>query len=108
LANDTVELEGQKCNVFKSTWTMLINAIQSEHQKQDLSLESSHSNRFFFDLIYAFQFHGFFVGEWFSDNKLKPLDLSSHSLAWFTKNKQDVDSERWLYSFFTPCKKRPQ
>jgi len=104
LANDAVEIEGQTCKVFKSTWTMLVNAVQSERQKQESILQSSHLDRIFSDLIFAFQFHGFFVGEWFADSRLKPLGWSSHSLNFFSENKRRFDSDKWLYSLTQPVR----
>jgi hypothetical protein len=104
LDNDAVEFDGQIIKVFKSTWTMLVNAVQFEHQKQGLSPRSSHLNRIFSDLIFAFQFHGFFVGEWFADNKLSSMSWSASSLTYFIRNKEEFNSERWLYSLTRPVR----
>lgn len=102
LKNDAVKFDGQTCKVFKSTWTMLLNAIQVKYQKHRSSPQTVQLNRVFSDLIYAFQFHGFFVGEWFEDGKLKPLRWSSRNLNDSTENKHEFDSEKWLYSLTRP------
>jgi len=98
LNDDHVERGEQHCDVYKSTWTMLLDAIQSEYQKLASYKHSPYLERLFADLIYSFQFHGFFVGEWFSDRKMKPIGFSAISLDYFLRNKQRFDSNRWLYS----------
>lgn len=98
LDEDHVEIGGERCTVYKSTWTMLLDAVQAEYQKLINTKRSTRLERVYIDLIHSFQFHGFFVGEWFSDGKMKPIGFSPISINYFSRNQLRFDGSKWLYS----------
>ena len=100
LETGSVEIDGKRVVVVKSTWGMLLQAIKKRCDEQLKQREIPGVDRNFEllrDLIYTFKVHGFFVGKWIVDKGFERPLFSNPRLDYFAAQNTNFVFEKVGY-----------